>query len=512
MARRRFHDVTMLARLTRDLRSFLRNPVTLDQGLGIIGQRLATREEWFLQMAVQAIYGHPRSPYLRLLRMAGCELEDLKALVAKEGFEGTLSHLVRAGVYVSFDEFKGRKIAVRGSQQFAFTEEDFDNPHLRPHFEARSGGTRSPGTAVKTALPYIADLAASTALAFHAHDLWNHEQAIWLNGGVTPMLIYAKLGRAPVAWFYSLRPLPFKAHAGARYLTALSGVTGTPLPRPAFHDLHDPAGMAVWLTTRLREGKPVCVAARERGLDLRGLCFITLGEPYTEAKRQVVESVGVRTLVRYAFTEAGILGYGCADSRASDDLHFLSHSYALIQRSRPVGESGVLVDAYLFTSLLPAAPKILLNVESGDCGMVQSRSCTCGLGAVGLTTHLERVRSFEKLSDERMSFVEIDLLRILEEVLPARLGGASSDYQLLEEETQQGTPRLWLLASPRIGPLDEAKLRETFLRELEGSGGLGRGTAEVWRRARTVEVKREYPVATKVGKILPFHLVKRYHR
>jgi hypothetical protein len=282
--------------------------------------------------------------------------------------------------------------------------------------------------------------------------------------------------------------------------------------------------MAVWLATRLREGRlicvttyassavRICVAARENGFDLRGACFIALGEPYTEAKQRAVESAGARTLVRYAFTEAGILGYGCPDSREADDLHFFSHAYALVQRDRAVGDSGIRVNAYLFTSLLPAAPKILLNQESGDCGMISRRSCACVIGGLGLTTHLERIRSFEKLSDKRMSFVETDLLRILEEVLPARFGGAGSDYQLLEEETQEGPPRLWLLASPGIGPLDEGMLRESFLRELEAGGGFGGGTGEVWRRVGSVEVKREFPVATKVGKILPYHLVQKYHR
>ncbi len=171
MAQRWFHKVSMLARLARDLPGFLRSPATLSQGIDLIHQRLATREARFLAMAARSIYAHPKSPYLRLCRMAGCELGDLKSMVAKEGLEGALSQLVRAGVYVTFDEFKGRKLAARGSAQFAFSPEDFDNPHLQPHFEARSGGSRGPGTAVKTALPYIADVAASTAPAFHVHGL-----------------------------------------------------------------------------------------------------------------------------------------------------------------------------------------------------------------------------------------------------------------------------------------------------------------------------------------------------
>ncbi len=139
--------------------------------------------------------------------------------------------------------------------------------------------------------------------------VWEHEQLIWLNGRVTPMLIYAALGRAPVAWLYSMRPLSFSAQAGSCYLAVLSRLAGIFLPRPRFHDLSDPAGMAVWLASRLSEGRP-------------------------------------------------------------------------------------------------------------------------------------RIRSFEKLSGKCMSFVETDLLRSLEEALPTRFGGTGSDYQLLEEETQPGPPRL----------------------------------------------------------------------
>jgi len=154
------HDFAMLARLTRDFPGFIRTPITSEQAVEIVQGRLATREERFLRMAEPAIYGHRRSPHQQLLRAAGCEFGDLKALVDKEGLEGALSRLVEAGVFVTFDEFKGRKEAVRGSQRFIFVEDDFDNPHLSPHFEARSGGTRGPSTSVKIVLPFIADLAA----------------------------------------------------------------------------------------------------------------------------------------------------------------------------------------------------------------------------------------------------------------------------------------------------------------------------------------------------------------
>jgi hypothetical protein len=471
-------------------------------------------------MAERAIYGHQRSPYHQLLRAAGCEFGDLKALLDKDGLETTLSRLVEAGVYVSYDEFKGRKEAVRGNRRFVFDETDFDNPHVAPHFEVRSGGTRGPGTVVRRGLASITDLAVSTRLGLHAHGLSEYDHAIWSLAGLTPILIYSRLGRTPIAWFYPVIPLPLKMQAGSRYLAALGRLLGRRLPTPVFVDLQDPLQIAAWLTNRVREGRSVCVttyassavrvctAAKERGLDLNGVCFITLGEPFTEAKRQAVEAVRARALVRYAFTEAGIIGYGCADPQLSDDLHLFSDGYALIQRSREVADTGLSVGAFLFTSLLPAAPKILVNVESGDYGTVERRECGCPLGGVGLTSHLARIRSFEKLSGEGMTFVQTDLLRVLEEVLPAQFGGTSADFQVLEEEGEHGILRLSLIVSPKIGPVDAERVRQAFLEELGRDGGFARLSAQVWQRAGTVQVKRQWPVATKAGKILPFHVVK----
>jgi len=514
------NDLVMLARLSLEFGRFLRKPLVVEEAVEILRHRLETREERFLRMVKQAIYGYPQSPYLQLLQAAGCQFEDLRALVNQDGLEGALSHLVQAGVYVTFDEFKGRSVAVRGGRRFVFDEADFNNPCLSPHFEVRSGGTRGPGTSVRTALPFIADLAVSTSLALHAHGLSESDHAIWLNGGVTPELVYAKLGHPPVAWFYQVDPLPMRANAGARYLAALSRMLGSRLPTPRFLDLQDPAGMATWLAGHIKDGKPICVttyassavrictAAREKGISLRGVCFITLGEPFTEAKQRAAEAAGARALVRYAFTEAGILGFACHTPECSDDLHFFSDCYGLIQRKRTVGDSGVSVDAFLYTSLLPTAPKILLNVESGDCGSLHRRGCGCALGALGLTTHLGRIRSFEKLSGEGMTFVQTDLLRVLEEFLPARFGGTSSDYQLLEWEGENGILRLFLIVSPRVGPLNEQRVRDSFLEEMEGGDTFKRLSAGVWRQAGTVEVKRQWPVATKAGKILPFHLIR----
>jgi hypothetical protein len=512
-------DLGKLARVTRDVPRFLRTPVSSADARTIVKRRLATRAERFLWIAERAIYRNPSSPYRPLLAAAGCELGDLERGVARDGLEATLQALLRAGVYLTFDEFKGRREVVRGSLRTRYSDRDFDNPLITPHVETASGGTRSTGTSVRLTLPYIGDLAVNTALAFDAHALWGHAHAVWLQAFVAGY-IYAKLGRPVLGWFHPVEGLSSRGRAVSRYIALLGRLAGHALPSPRFLDVAEPERLADWLTAHLRAGRRVCLtafassavriaaAATRRGHSLEGACFITLGEPYTDGKRQVIEASGARTLVRYAFTEAGIIGYGCAAPSESDDMHFSDDSYGLIERERTVGEHGPTVRALLFTSLLASAPKILLNVESGDSAALTPRRCDCRLDAAGLHQHLARIRSFEKLSGEGMTFIQTDLLRVLEQVLPARFGGTAADYQVLEQEGERGILRLLLVVSPAVGPVDDDAVRRAFLTALGSETNVGRFGATVWERAGTVEVRRRWPVATRAGKILPFHLAQ----
>jgi hypothetical protein len=435
--------------------------------------------------------------------------------------EGTLERLRDAGVYLTFDEFKGRREVVRGGQRLRFDESDFDSPGPSPALVIRSGGTRGPGTRVRTSLPFLGDLARATALALDAHGVDDAEHAVWLAAGLGLVLLSAKLGRAPVTWFYPLAPLSRGTRLSAHYVTALSRLVRRPLPPLRFLGLEQPDRMARWLGDRARGGRPVCLttyassavrvarAARERGVDLAGVRFITLGEPFTDAKKAAVEAAGARAVVRYAFTEAGIIGFACASPRVSDDVHVFEDAHAVIRRDRTVGPAGPVVGALLFTSLLPSAPKVLLNVESGDCAGIERRACGCALGAAGLMTHFHSIRSFEKLSGEGMTFIQLDLLGVLEDVLPARFGGAGADYQVVEEEDHEGILRLALSVDPRVGVVDPDAVRCVFLDALARQPGTSRTGVEVWRRAGTVRVVRRSPVPTAAGKILPFHIAPR---
>jgi hypothetical protein len=190
-------ELVMLARLTRDLPAFLRRPITPDQAAATIRRRLETRSERFIQLARWSIYANRRSPYLRLLRAAGCELGDLRGLVAREGLEGALGLLARRGVYVSFDECKGRQPIVRGSERFAPLEEDFDNPRVAPHIQRRTGGTRGPGTLVNTSLAFITDAAANQTAALQAHGLVEAKHVLWQTAPIYELLLLARVGQPP---------------------------------------------------------------------------------------------------------------------------------------------------------------------------------------------------------------------------------------------------------------------------------------------------------------------------
>jgi hypothetical protein len=111
-----------------------------------------------------------------------------------------------------------------------------------------------------------------------------------------------------------------------------------------------------------------------------------------------------------------------------------------------------------------------------------------------------------------VTFVDSDLIRIIEKELPRRYGGQSTDYQLVEEEDVRGLTRLRLLVSPRVGKVDEQALAETLIQLLKAGESSPeswtQSGSDMWAQARTLRIKRKHPIPTRSGKILPFHIVK----
>src|SRR5687767_2791879 len=106
-----------------------------------------------------------------------------------------------------------------------------------------------------------------------------------------------------------------------------------------------------------------------------------------------------------------------------------------------------------------------------------------------------------------MTVVRTNLLRVLEEILPARFGGTGLDYQLVEKEGSDRTTHLVLRVHPSIGPLDEPVVRAALLDGIKGNSPLDGFMSEMWRLAGTVTVSREPPVTGPGGKTQPIHLL-----
>jgi hypothetical protein len=127
------------------------------------------------------------------------------------------------------------------------------------------------------------------------------------------------------------------------------------------------------------------------------------------------------------------------------------------------------------------------------------------LSAIGFRLHVHTIRSYEKLTTEGMHFMGTELVKLLEETLPAHFGGGPTDYQLVEEE-EQGMTRLSLVVSPRVGPIEESRLVANVLETL-GAGAPGlRMMATTWQQGGTLRVVRREPFTTSSAKIQTLHI------
>jgi hypothetical protein len=122
--------------------------------------------------------------------------------------------------------------------------------------------------------------------------------------------------------------------------------------------------------------------------------------------------------------------------------------------------------------------------------------------------HIHGVRSYEKFTSEGMNYFYGDLFDLFEKILPSEFGGGPGDYQLVEEEDDNGQTRLSLLVHPRLGDLDEDRLLLRLKETLAQGAKSSRFMANVWQSAGTFRIRRQTPYASRRGKILPLHVLR----
>lgn len=513
------------ARFLLGLPGWLRRPIDGVTAQAAVRTRLAGREADFLTLARRFIYDSNRSPYRRLLRLAGCEYGDLERLVHQEGLESALATLFAHGVFLTVGEFKGRRPVVRGSGSLSIEPIDLANPSAVLHFVAHSSGSRGARTPVPFDLAFVREHAINRRLSLEARGAlaWRHAVCGIADGAEMAIVLrFALCGASPERWFTPVNPrmlgLPRRyrwiEHA-MRWGSVLGGVR-LPVPRPV-----SPAALlpiVEWMRQALAAGTTphlktytslavrVCRTAVESGIDLSGARFTVVGEPLTAARHAAIMRSGAHApATDYGSTEAGQVGEPCVAPDAPDDVHVLDDLHGLIQAGSTGRPHGLPPGALLVTSLRLTAPLVLLNVSMGDEAVLSTRSCGCPLDGHGWRRHLHAIRSFEKLTSGGMTFFDTDVVRVLDEVLPSRFGGAPTHYQLLEEEGAGGEPRLALLVDPVVGDVDTSAVADTFLRTLGDASPGGRAMEHVWRGLGVLKVVRAAPRMTESGKILHLH-------
>ena len=516
------------ASLGRALPALFRERVTVQQAEDAIKRALDRRDDNFLQLAKVRIYDSANSPYRKLLALAGCEFSDLQAQVRGHGIEAALGRLAAEGMYLTSDEFRGKREIVRGGRSLRVSPGDFAASESPAGFIVRSSGTGSyPASSHRT----VDELATGTfpvCVLYHAHHLLSHAHAVYdpilpASGGVNNLLHNAQIGIATDRWFARKNPIHNRLEHGyyflVTYLVVLMGKwLGPGFPRPEFLDAADVEPILRWVSEKRAEGKSCCIrttassaakiarGAWARGASLEETKFVVSGEPFTDSKHEIIKRVGATTIPRYSFTGGGNVGLGCANPLHTDEIHVNQHRLALISHPKPLAGEGPPIHPLLCTTLHPSASRFLLNVENGDYATLETRDCGCALEKLGLTLHLHHIRSFEKFTSEGMNYFYGDLFELLEKTLPSEFGGGPGDYQLVEEEDPNGQTRLTLIVHPQVGNVEEQKLVARLQETLGRGSRTNQFQSKIWQAAGTLRVRRAIPHASTRGKIQPLHI------
>src|SRR5262245_43696324 len=375
-----------------------------EEALALVRRRLAERERDFLWLLREAVYGQPSHPVRRLLERAGCAFGDVEQMVRLDGVEGALRTLYRAGVYLTADEVAGRCPVVRGSDTCRIRLVDLRNPWAGGHLVGSSGGSRSgiPG-AMALDVDALLDQLPAYRLSLEAAGGADWVEAIWAPPGSTGIAFSLRrtvgFGRPPERWFSPVAMhdsgLPSAYRWTMRAVRLAGLLAGVRLPLPEHVSPVDPVPVIGWLDAVRRRGRTpiltlypttaarLCDAAQRAGIDLRGVRLLLRGEPVTPARVAAVRRGGAEVLSLYGAIECGVVGHGCLQPAAVDEVHLHDDLHAIVQPGTDDASAALPADALLLTTLRRSARLILLNVSLGDSATMARRPCGCPLESYG---------------------------------------------------------------------------------------------------------------------------------
>ncbi len=469
-------------------RKFLQKEISLSECHDIIKKGMMYREENFLAYIKEIIYENKKSPYLEFLKLSHIDYEDIKKIVSRQGIEKTLTILKEEGVYITFEEFTGKKEAVRKGKRFKFKKEDFLNPFINRWGEAISGASRGRGTKIQFGVGFLMQRLVHEAIIFELHKIIDAPLALWYPPAPSVISLYPlrlqKLGILPKARFSQIKTRNENTSLLGETLSflkdyAIRNFEGIKYPPAQYVSLGEAYIIAKWAAETIKEhtrctiqtyvssAVRICAIAKEKGLNITGTKFVLSSEPLTERKRKEIEDAGCKVLITYYFTEGGLAGCSCDNpENKTDEIHFFKDSFAVIQNTSEMTSDKI--NLFLFTSLYLGSPIVMLNMENGDYGIIEEKKCGCLFDEYSFFDHIYNIRSYEKITSEGMTFYTNDIVNAVEKEFPKEFGGSSIDYQVVEEENGDGLTRLYIYVNPEIKDIDEKKAKQILFNELNG--------------------------------------------
>jgi hypothetical protein len=523
-------ELGLYYRMAKGIARIQKRPMCSDPEKVIRG-RLLNREKTFLDVVQRAILSRADHPYSRMFQLAGCALGDLTRLVHDDGLDAALGQLRQEGVYLSHDEWKGKTPIVRSGREIPGGTRSFKNPLINGWLESSSSGSTG-----QPVLSSRSDEAVADGIVYHmirARE-FGTARSSWID--VKPILpapiglssvLRAKRAGTPVEQWFSAGSA-FREHGHYRMLTRvmvmIGNAYGAGAPYPDYLPYNDFEPVAEYVARRQAEGREcivhgmasalvrVAAAAIEKGYDISGSIALCGGEALSPGKRSVFERAGVKAFSTYTMTEIGNIGFACRSMQGSC-VHLFEDSVAVIGVQRPSTnpDDDSDLNSLHFTTLVPHAPNIFINVEMDDCGVVEPAPCDCAFSRAGFTRRINWITSFGKATPQGFTFHRTDLADVIERALPARLGGGAGDYQLVEVESSNGQTQLRLHVSARCGLTDSTHVAKVFLDIMRPLWGGALATRE-WSHAGGVEVFFVEPIATHSGKVHPVRLLGAYRQ
>ena len=440
----------------------------------MVRRGIERREDELLATLRDGVYAQPTARTSRCSATPASSSATSRPPSASEGVEGTLAQLYDAGVRITLDELKGRVPITRPGLELEVGAAAFVNPLARGDIRTTTAASRGVSARSTIDLRRLERDAAHTRLFQHANGLEGRPIAAWrpslpATPGINAALQHAKLGQRTERWFAQLPPYPpHESLRSAGLLGATLAVARAPRqpdPAPAARPARARrprrplsrrarrAGRRGRTSTRPRAAP--CACARRRGRTAStspAPCSASAASPTrrrAHACSRARDASACRCSRPTRPAASASPARRATTSTRSTCCATSSPSCAATSTRRTRRIEGALV----LTTLWSGAPKLLLNVESDDTAVVEEGPCGCPLGDLGQTTRLHTVRSWEKLTTEGMTFTSSMLLRLVEEVLPARFGGGPTDWQLVEDRSG-AISDVRIVVSPRVGPAD----------------------------------------------------------